>query len=189
MQENAFEERRKALEDEFFHRVDQELLAKLRKKFADQAARRALAAASGFSDETLLDELLQLKIAPDTLGAVSLIPLVLVAWSDRGVDLRERRAVLQAAVEEGVDPDGPAYHLLEFWLENEPSPQLDETWRHFVKVVLPSLTAETKIAFREEIMKQARKAAKASRPGLGAKKISAEEARALNDLERTFSLC
>jgi hypothetical protein len=187
MQDPAFEERRRALENEFFYRVDQDLLARLRKKFADQAARRALAAASGVTDDVLLDELVQLGIAPPTLGAVSLIPLVLVAWADRGVDAKERRAVLNAAVENGVAPDGAAYRLLEFWLENEPPPQLAEVWRHFVKVVLPSLTEETSSVFRDEIMKQARKAAKASRPGLGTKKISAEETRVLNDLESAFS--
>jgi hypothetical protein len=187
MQETAFEERRRALEDEFFYRVDKELLARLRKKFADQAAKRALAAASGFTDDVLLDELVELKMSPETLGALSLIPLVLVAWADRTVDAKERTAVLQAAIDEGIARSSPAYGLLEFWLENDPPPQLAESWRHFVRAVLPLLTSETQCAFREEIMKQARRAAKASRPGLGMKRISVEEARVLNALERTFS--
>ena len=112
---------------------------------------------------------------------------VLVAWADRTVDSKERTAVLQASIDEGIARSSPAYRLLEFWLENEPPLQLAESWKHFVKAVLPSLTDETRCAFREEIMQQARRAAKASRPGLGMKRISIEEARVLNDLERTFS--
>jgi hypothetical protein len=187
MQETAFAQRERALENEFFYRVDKELLDRMRKTYADEAAKRSLAAASGFTDEALLNELVELKIAPETLGALSLVPLVLVAWADRAVDCKERMAVLQAAIEDGLARDGAAYRLLEFWLENEPPPQLAETWKHFVKAVLPVLTDDNRFAFREEIMKQARRAAKASRPGLGAKKISTEEARVLNELESVFS--
>jgi hypothetical protein len=186
MYENAFAERRRALEHEFFYRVDSELLARLRKQLADAAAKRALAAASGLCDEKLLDELVQVKISPETLGALSLIPVVLVAWADRHVDEKERLAVLQAASEEGVTQGSPAYRLLEFWLENEPSPQLAQTWKHFVEAVLPKLTEEIRIGFRSEIMKQARRAAKASRPGLGMKKISPQEEEVLRELESAF---
>jgi hypothetical protein len=189
MQESAFAQRERALENEFFYRVDKDLLDRMRKSYADQAARRALAAASGFTDEALLDELVELKMAPETLGALSLVPLVLVAWADRTVDRKERMVVLQAAIDDGLARNGSAYRLLEFWLENEPPPELGQAWAHFIRAVLPSLTDETKCSFREEIMKQARRAAKASRPGLGAKKISTEEARVLNELESTFSRC
>lgn len=188
MNKNIFVERERALEDEFFFRVDKELLSQLRRKLADEAAKKALMSASGFTDDALLDELVQLRIAPETLGTLSLVPLILVAWSDHHVDHKERLAVLTTAVAGGIGMNSPAYGLLEFWLENEPTPQLAETWKHFVQVVMSALSEEARAMLRQEILAQARKAAKASSAGLTSCKISAQERRMLKELELALSV-
>jgi hypothetical protein len=187
MDRNVFVERERALEDEFFFRVDKELLGKLRRRLSDEAAKKALASASGFTDETLLDELVQLRISPETLGSLSLVPLIMVAWSDHRVDRKERLAVLTTAVAGGIGLNTPAYGLLEFWLENEPTPQLAETWKHFAKAVMSALSAEARALFRKEILNQARKAGQASGPGLTSHRVSGSEHRVLKELEAALS--
>jgi hypothetical protein len=183
MDKNIFVERERALEDEFFYRVDKQLLSKLRRQLADEAAKSALASASGFTDDALLNELVQLRIAPETLGSLSLVPLILVAWSDRRVDRNERLAVLTTAVAGGIGVNSPAYGLLEFWLENEPTPQLAETWKHFVKAILGALSAEARALLKKEILDQARKAAQASREGFTSRRVSTQEHHVLQELE------
>jgi hypothetical protein len=187
MDRNVFVERERALEDEFFYRVDKTLLSKLRKQLSDEAAKKALAASSGITDETLLDELVQLRIAPETLSSLSLVPLILVAWSDHRVDRAERLAVLTTAVAGGIGMSSPAYGLLSFWLENEPTPQLSETWKHFMKVVMAALSADARALFKKEILSQARKAAKASRPGIASPRVSTSEHHVLKELELALS--
>lgn len=187
MDRNAFNERERALEDEFFFRVDKELLSKLRKQLTDEAARNALASASGFSDETLLNELVQLGVSPDTLGSLALAPIVLVAWSDRRVDPDERLTALATAAAEGIFVGGPAYKLLEFWLANEPGRQLGETWKHYVHAVMNALSADAKAILREEVLRKARMTAMASGGGVCIDKISPSEQRVLKELEAALS--
>jgi len=49
-----------------------------------------------------LDSLIASGISPDTIAAVSLIPLVAVAWADKKLEAKERDAILNAATEAGI---------------------------------------------------------------------------------------
>ena len=48
-------------------------------------SREALAAATGFTDEALLNELIDSGITATTLVALAMVPLVMVAWSDADI--------------------------------------------------------------------------------------------------------
>jgi hypothetical protein len=54
-------------------------------------------AASGITDDALLDKLVALNLHGETLAALSLDPLVMVAWADGHIDKGERIALLSAA--------------------------------------------------------------------------------------------
>ncbi len=187
MDRNIFMERERALEAAFFSRVDAELLAKLRKQLADEAARRALASASGLKDEALLDELVQMGISPETLGSLWLAPLVLVAWADRRVDEKERKVILDVAAEEGVQAGSPAYALLEFWLDHEPTPEMLTTWSRFAQAVMEELTPDARETMRNSVLRQARRAAKASGGILSGGKISLQERKVLDEIEAALA--
>lgn len=68
----------------------------------------------------MLDKLAGLNIPSETLAAISLVPLVMVAWADGGIDQKERAAVLSAAAEEGLAKGGASYELLGEWLAERP---------------------------------------------------------------------
>src|ERR1041384_7483850 len=113
-------ERGKALEDEFFRREDKRLIGRLQELKAAEANREALAKASGITKPEVLDTLVKLGIRAETLAALSVVPLVEVAWADGTLDARERQAVLEHAVHAGITRGSTAYGLLEAWLERRP---------------------------------------------------------------------
>ena len=121
-------DRKKALEDSFFAKQNQRLVEELRRKREKEAAREALLEMTGIDDAALLEHLVELDIGPDTWTAISLVPLVEVAWADGTVDAKERRAVLSAAEASGFVPGSPSYVLLEGWLNTRPGRGLMETW-------------------------------------------------------------
>ena len=55
---DAIHDRGRALEDEFFHRVDEQLRTKLRESMEREKKREQLISATGFNDEELLDHLI-----------------------------------------------------------------------------------------------------------------------------------
>src|SRR5690242_6516966 len=80
MEREFLEDRRRGLEEAFFAQHDAALLRRLREAGEAKAKREALAAASGITDDALLDRLVALGISSETLTALSLIPMVAVAW-------------------------------------------------------------------------------------------------------------
>ena len=113
-------DRGRSLEDEFFRREDQRLLAKLNDLKAAATTREALAKASGINAPEVLDKLLALGIKAETVAALSIVPLVEVAWADGSLDARERQVILDRARDSGVAPGSTAQALLEAWLERRP---------------------------------------------------------------------
>jgi hypothetical protein len=112
----------RALEEAFFAKENAKLLAQMRKKAEVAERREALRNAAPGLDEATLDHLLELGIGPETVLAITLVPLTLVAWADGNIDQRERLAVLRAAAERGVRPGAPGHQLLESWLTQKPGP-------------------------------------------------------------------
>jgi tellurite resistance protein len=120
MTDSLLEDRRKALEEQFFKKQDAELLQRMREQRAEQERRQALATASGVRDEAALEAMVQADIGPETLAALGLVPLVAVAWADGKLDDDEREAVLSAARGLGLEEGGPADRLLVGWRSSRP---------------------------------------------------------------------
>jgi hypothetical protein len=105
--------RGKALEEAFF-RKEQERLREIQSMLhSEQSATQALREASGIDDEAVLQQLASLGVRAETLAALTLIPLVEVAWADDRMEEREREAVLAGAESSGIAVDSPSHGLLE----------------------------------------------------------------------------
>ena len=182
-------DRRKSLEDQFFKRRDAELLAELRATQAREETRELMASASGVRDAAILDLLLDQGVTPATVAALSLVPLVAVAWADRNLDDAERRAVLQEVTATGMSPDSPGYELLESWLLQQPPPSLMTTWAEYAKALSASLNADQQREFRETLLRRAQDVAKAAGgvAGIGSK-VSGAERTVLSDIESALSV-
>jgi hypothetical protein len=155
---------------------------------ADDMRPEALSAASGITDGALLGKLVAAGIDGETLTALSLVPLVAVAWADGSLDERERAALLLAAAETGLDPDGPAFRLLDGWLAHPPKARLIEAWSDYVRDRAEAMGAEARLGLRVHLLGRARRVAEAAGSALGhASPISPAEALMLARLEGVFA--
>lgn len=178
----------RTLENAFFARQDEEALERLRAAARQKSQREALSAASGITDAAVLDHLIELNIEPRTVAALSLVPLVLVAWADGSLDARERAAVLDAAHEAGLDRQAEAAALLEGWLASPPGRPIAAAWHEYVCALAAAATPAARGALQRETLGRARRVAEAAGGFLGlGKRVSDAEAKVLAELERAFS--
>jgi len=136
----------------------------------------------------VLGRLLDLGVGGDTLAALSLVPLVEVAWADGNVDAREREAILAAAAASGLAREGAGGRLLDGWLARAPGSDMLDAWRDYVAGVCATLSGDEKRTFKQELLGRARAVAEAAGGFLGlGDKVSDSERAVLEDLERAFS--
>jgi hypothetical protein len=173
----------KALEDSFFARENERLLTKLREQAAVAERRQALKEAMNLDNVQVINALVDLEVAPETVAAFSIVPLVEVAWADGEIQSKERAAILKAAEERGISPGSPNYELLESWLRRKPEPALMETWKAYSHELHGNLDAELSAALRERLMARTRAVAEAAGGFLGIGAISKAEQAVLDDLE------
>jgi tellurite resistance protein len=184
---DAFEERRKSLEEEFFAKQSEKLKQKLKQTFERQATRESLRAASGITNEAVLDMLLALNVTHESMAAFGLFPLVAVAWADGKVDDREREALTEAAREQGIAPGTPAATVFEEWLHHPPGPDGTKAWHAYARELSQKLDAAERRSVCDELCRRARAVAEASGGFLGlAGKISAKEEAVLRAIKEAF---
>jgi tellurite resistance protein len=186
--EDSFGKRRRALEESFFEQRNQELLEQLRQRQSEQAHKDQLAAASGITDDAVLQQLVSLNIGAETVAALALVPLVQVAWSDGSIDPKERSAILAAAAESGLEQQSPSYQLLDSWLEQRPDPSLMVAWKDYMRAVCHMLGGEAAASLGDGLLERARNVARAAGGilGLGGK-ISSSERAVLDELQQVFT--
>lgn len=180
-------DRGKALEEQFFIRESERLRERLRLQQEEAAAREALAEASGIQDPELLRRLAGLGIRPETLAALTLVPLVEVAWADGRMESRERDAILRGAVSSGIREGTPSHGLLELWTHDRPAPELMSSWKDYIRALCEELSADQRRHLEERIVGRARAVAEAAGGFLGlGSKVSPEEEAVLRELEEAF---
>lgn len=145
-------------------------------KLSPELIRRGeLALASGISDEGMLRILLDLDVETSVLTALSLVPLVEVAWADGKMDPEERTAILRASTDQGIARGTSAHDLLASWLEHLPPPELFAAWRSYIEAVLEPLTPGEREELRVGLVERARRVAEAAGGILGVGAISGSE--------------
>lgn len=177
-----------SLEDQFFAQQDYELLERLRRDAAAKKQKAMLTEVTGIRDEAVLQKLLDLNLNTETVMALSLIPLVQVAWADGSVHQREREAVLAAAAQEGIESESVRYQLLQSWLDSAPDAQLLEVWGDYVRALCQSLDAASCQELKSRLLGNAHAVAAAAGGilGLGGK-VSKSEQAVLDRLAEAFS--
>lgn len=187
MTDDIFEDRRKSLEEQFFAQQNEKLKQKLKATFEKEQTRESLKAATGISDEAVLDMLIALNVNHQTLAAFALFPLVEVAWADGTLDEKERAALLAAAAADGMVPGTPGHDLLEGWLQHAPGEPGRAAWRAYAGELARKLNPAERVRVREELLRRARGVAEASGGILGfGNRISAREEQVLDALKEAF---
>jgi hypothetical protein len=180
-------EQQAALTGAFYRASAEEQREHLQLKDEERAAREAIAAATGITDAAFLAELAGLGIRVDSLAALTLIPLIAVAWSDRDLDQRERTAVLNSAVATGIERGSTSYRLLEIWMLEEPPPDLINTWQHFIAALCQQMSGEEITRMESVLLGRARQVAAAAGDAMQrTPHISAAEESCMERLAQAF---
>jgi len=180
------QDRKESLEEEFFHKLQSQQIAALRAELDRKQSRDELRAASGIADEAVLDQLIALGLSGTTTAALSMVPLVWVAWADGTVNEKERSAVLQAAHERGIEEGSATNQLLAGWLERRPGAQLFDAWAGYARALAQTLIPAQRTQLVEQIVGLARRVAESAGGFLGMHKISKEEEAALSAITSAF---
>ena len=180
-------DRERALEEQFFAKQSEELKRRLREKQDRAETAASLSEVSGITQRDVVERLVVLGIRAGTWAAVSLVPLVEVAWANGKVEENERRAVLSAAEANGVTPGSEAHEMLESWLRHRPDAGLLQTWGEYIVALTASLPPAQLSAVRNEILGRAKHVAESAGGFLGlGNKVSPEERVVLEQLEKAF---
>lgn len=163
MSNDFLDDRRRALEEAFFAKQNADLIRRLHAGDPGRTEKERLAEASGLHDDALLDRLIALGIGSGTVAALSLVPLVVVAWADGSVGEKERQAILTAARDAGLSTSGPGSELLAHWLTQPPPAGLLRAWTDYVHAIGP----EARVALRRRVMERAVQVAEAAGGLLG----------------------
>lgn len=186
MSKSIFQQRGAALEDEFFYRVDQGLVAKLEERHQQQAVELSLKESTGIVDQQVLEELRAADITPRSLAAFSMFPAVFVAWADGHVESAERNAILKAAKHQGIYANSPSCELLEHWLAQRPSDKLEGAWKDFIHAIRATISDRAFRELRDAAMGRAAAISTAAGGFLGIDSVSHAERAALAELHGVF---
>jgi hypothetical protein len=174
--------------DSIFFDRDQQLLEEFRARLKKVDRRAQLTQVSGIHDEAVLDRLIELNVDPETLAAMSVVPLVSVAWADGEVHEKERVVIISAAKQAGIEPKDGRYPLLEHWLNKHPGPEMVDAWKHYLQGLCKKLTPQEVEELKHDLLDSARSVAQAAGGFLGlGNKISPAEQELLDDLAKAFA--
>ena len=107
--DNPLGERGRALEDEYFRRVDRERLDRARQTSALDEERHELAAVTRLDPRDV--EALQARgFTPETISLLPLVPLIQVAWAEGAITDDERSMIVQLARARAIAEGSAADH-------------------------------------------------------------------------------
>jgi hypothetical protein len=184
---DGLDDRRKALEDEFFYKEDQKKLHNMKDKLDAQQGREDLKKVSGMSDDAVLDRLVALGLRANTVAALSLVPLIAVAWADGVIQDNEREAILQGAHGKGLEKGTPGHDLLISWLSKKPDDSLFDAWAGYIRALSAQLTDEKVRLLKNQIVGFAKLVAGVAGGILGIAKVSGSEEKVLHKIEAAFT--
>lgn len=186
MSEVTLEDRGRALENQFYEKENAQKLAAMKDKLDSQRSRDDLRKASGMTDDAVLDKLVGLGLKSNTIAALSLVPLIAVAWADGEIQDNERTAILQGAHGKGLEQGTDGYELLQAWLKSKPSTELFDAWEAYIKSLAAQLNDEQNRLLKNQIIGFAKMVAAAAGGILGFGKVSGEEERILLRIDAAF---
>ena len=185
--EDALHKRGHVLEDEYFRRKDRELMEKFRQAAAAEQARKDLGRKAGLDDPELVQELQDLGFTPETVVLLPLVPIIEVAWAERGITKAERELILRLARSRGVEAGSAADRQLTEWLTSRPTETVFARARRLIRAMLESASAPAGELKADDLVKYCEEIASASGGILGIGRISAEERALLSSIAADLS--
>jgi hypothetical protein len=183
---DPFKQREIGLEEAFFKERDRQLMEKMRSELSAFEDQKKLAHVTGIVEERVLANLVQAGVRAETLAAVTLIPMVEVAWCDGAVSPEERDAVLNAAVGQGIHPGSAAYELLAHWLAERPDPKIITAWKDYVREMVHLMPKDTIATMKKAALDRCKRVAAAAGGFLGLSTISKHEQAKIDEIAKAW---
>jgi hypothetical protein len=177
---------RHAMEAAFCRDVDNLLIGRLRTQADSDEAREKLATVAHLKDPKLIDQLASLGVTPAGLVAVQMVPLVLIAWADHGVDQKERACIFRHAKRFGIRQTSEAYALLDHWLDHRPPVLVFDTWRRFIRHEFSMMSAKSRETLVQITKQQMAAIARSSGGFMGLRRISSNEQQLIQAITRVL---
>ena len=159
---NPLNRQEERLGNAFFDGSAAEQRSRIQLQAQERAARDLIAEATGITDAGLLAELAGLGIRVETLSALTLVPLIEVAWADGEMDAAERGRILDGATAVGIEAGSTSYRLLEIWIEESQAPDLTSLWHDFTRALCDQLTPAEAEKLEQNVLGRARSVAAAA---------------------------
>ena len=172
---DAFAERGRTLEEDYFRRREQEVIEKMRRGAAAEAQRRQLGEKAGVADAGVLQDLQELGYTPETVMLLHLVPLIQTAWAEGSVSNQERDLIVQAARSRGIDAGSAADRQLTLWLTERPSDELFDKTLRAIRAILESRSPEERAASERDLLSLCTAIASASGGIFGLHAVSDDE--------------
>ena len=179
---DAFAERGRSLEEEYFHRKEREVIDKMRVRAAAEEQRRRLGEKAGVADQEVLNDLQALGYTPETVMLLHLVPLIQTAWAEGGVSEKERGLILKAARSRGIAEGTASDQQLNIWLSKRPSDELFEKTLRAIRTILEAQPADAREASEKDLLSLATAIASASGGIVGFHAVSDEERQILTHI-------
>jgi hypothetical protein len=179
---DAFADRGRSLEEEYFHRKERELIDKMRVRAAADEQRRRLGEMAGVADEEVLSDLQALGYTPETVMMLYLVPVIQIAWAEGGVSQKERDLIIKAARSRGITEGTPCDQQLNLWLSTRPSDEMFEKSLRAIRTLLQAQPVDARDASEKDLLSLATAIASASGGIVGFGAVSAEERQILSHI-------
>ena len=175
-QKDAFDELRKAKEEEYFHKKENELLEKLKQR---GAKRRRLAHALRTTDSRILEDLQVLGYNAETVKLLFVVPLIAVAWAGGTITPREKPRILELAKVDDKQDVGAAQRQWMQWLDQKPSDEFFQRGLRVIRSLLAGRSPDERSEAKRDLLSSSVRIAEASGGLLGLRSISNAERAAI----------
>jgi hypothetical protein len=162
MGNDAFKDRERGLEEDFFRKSDAQLLERMREKARLDEVVLELGKVLQVENPELLSRVRGLGIDRTTGAALILAPLVQVAWAEGKVTDKERETVLRLGASRGVEKGSPAEAQLLAWLEKRPADAVFQTAIEVIKAGISRLQSNEREERIETFVRACREVSEAS---------------------------
>jgi hypothetical protein len=186
MNDDALLLRRRASEEDYFRKRDNQLIEQLRIRAEREAERRRMSELLGVADENLLRTLEELGFSGDTVSLLYLVPLVHVAWIDGMVSPSASNHIIEAAREQGIAEGSGADRRLNEWLGSRLPPRFCSEALHALSAVLQQRPPTERRRSIHNLIERCVAVAAASGGILGFRNISKRERNVLDHIGRAL---
>jgi hypothetical protein len=170
---DALGDRRRGLEEEYFHRKEKELIEKMRRHAEQESTRRRLGEQAGVASEDILNDLQELGYTPETVMLLHLAPLIQTAWAEGGITPRE--LIIKAARSRGIDAGTAADAQLTRLLTERPSEEFFEKTLRAIGAILQTQPPEVREKTAHDLVSLSAAIAAVSGGIVGFRTVSDEE--------------